>query len=476
MPLSLPRTALVPLIISCGMFMEILDGSIISTALPAIAQSLQTDPLHLNLAITAYLFSLALFIPLSGWMADRFGARSVFRTAMLIFTLSSMGCGFAQNLLQLVAARFVQGLGGALMVPVGRLVLLRTVPKAGLVNAMVWLTTPAMIAPVMGPPLGGFIVTYSTWRWIFFINLPIGILGMVLATLFIDNVREEDVDPLDWRGFALMAGGLAGLVFSFETIGRHMVPGEFVAALFFCGIACVGLYLRHAGHVLAPIVDMSLFRLPTFRASIAGGSLFRIGFGALPFLLPMMLQIGFGLTPLSSGLLTFSSAAGALAVRPVAGLIIRHFGFRRMMIGNALIGGVSIFLCSLFRPGTAHVVILSVLLAGGFFRSLQFLILNTLVFAEVPDDRMSRATTLFSMLQQLFLSVGVGTGALLLSLTLSWHQSTNLNAHDFYPAFVGVGLISALSVVFFLPLKPDAGAELSGHGIAPHQQLANSRP
>jgi len=472
---SPPRTALVPLIISCGLFMEILDGSIISTALPAIAESLQTDPLHLNLAITAYLFSLALFIPLSGWTADRFGARTVFRAAMLIFTLSSIGCGFAQSLPQLVLARFVQGMGGALMVPVGRLVLLKTVPKAGLVNATVWLTTPAMIGPVMGPPLGGFIVTYSSWRWIFFVNLPIGVLGMVLATLFIDNIREEVQEPLDWRGFLLMAAGLAGLVFSFETVGRNMVSGEVVAALLLGGIVCVGLYVRHARKTMSPIVDMSLFRLATFRASMTGGSFFRIGIGALPFLLPMMLQIGFGLTPLTSGLLTFSAAAGALMVRMVAGATIRRFGFRRVMVGNALIGGVSIMLCALFRPGTPHAVIFSVLLVGGFFRSLQFLGLNTLVFAEVPDERMSRATTLFSMLQQLFLSVGVGTGALMLGLALNWRHGANLSAGDFYPAFVGVGLISALSAIFFLPLKPDAGAELSGHPMTSHRRLANSK-
>jgi EmrB/QacA subfamily drug resistance transporter len=450
--------------------MELLDGSIIATAMPVIARSLRTDPIHLSLAITAYLFSLALFIPLSGWAADRFGARTVFRAAILIFTLASVVCGLSQSIGQLVCARLMQGLGGAMMMPVGRLVVLKMVPKDKLVIAMTWLTTPAMLGPVLGPPVGGLIVTYFSWRWIFFINLPIGILGMVLVTLFIDNVREEKVVPLDIRGFILMAVSLAALVISFETVGRDLMTNGAIAALLIGGLLCFVIYLIHARRVSSPIVDLSLFRLSTFRACIEAGSLFRIGIGAMPFLFPLMLQIGFGMTPLLSGLLTVSLAIGALVVKFFARFIISGLGFRLMMIGNGFVCAVSMMACGFFRPETPHVVILLVLLVGSFFRSLQFMGFNTLVFADVPGESMSRATTLFSMLQQLFLSLGVGTGALLLSLTLRWRHQTALSGDDFWPAFVIIGIIAILSVFPLLRLTPDAGAEMSGHG--PRKSMA----
>jgi EmrB/QacA subfamily drug resistance transporter len=458
-----PRTTIVSLIVASALFMELLDGSIIATALPVIARSLHTDPIHLNLAITAYLFSLALFIPLSGWAADRFGARTVFRSAILIFTFSSALCGLSQSLWQLVCARLLQGLGGAMMMPVGRLVVLKMVPKHKLVTAMTWLTTPALLGPVLGPPVGGLIVTYFSWHWIFFINLPIGLLGMVLVTIFIDNIREENVLPLDVRGFLLMAVSLAGLVISFETIGRSILPKGMIAGFLITGFLCFAFYLFHSRRAFAPIVNLTLLRLSTFRACMEAGSLFRIGIGALPFLLQLMLQIGFGLSPLIAGFLTVSLAIGALLLKFFARFIIGSLGFRRMLLGNAIICAFSMAVCGLFRPETPHIVILAVLLAGSFFRSLQFMGFNTLVFADVPSESMSRATTLFSMLQQLFLSLGVGTGALLLSLTLRWHHQTDLKADDFWPAFAIVGFIALLSVFPLRRLKQDAGAEMSGH-------------
>jgi EmrB/QacA subfamily drug resistance transporter len=470
MSFLLPRTTLVSLIVASALFMELLDGSIIATAVPAIANSLQTDPIHLNLAITAYLFSLALFIPLSGWAADRFGARTVFRAAIIIFTFASALCGFSQNLAQLVCARLAQGLGGAMMMPVGRLVLLKMVPKDKLVSAMTWLTTPAMIGPVLGPPVGGLIVTYFSWRWIFFVNLPIGLLGIVLVSLYIENIREEEVAPLDILGFLLMAAALAGLVIAFETVGRNLLSNEAIAAFLIGGLLCFALYIIRARRVSAPIVDLDLFRLSTFRAPMAGGSLFRIGIGAMPFLLPLMLQIGFGLSPLMSGFLTVSLALGALLVKFFARFIISSLGFRRLLIINALICAVSMAACGLFRPETPHIVILTVLLVGSFFRSLQFMGYNTLVFADVPIESMSRATTLFSMLQQLFLSLGVGTGALLLHLTLNWRHQTTLHANDFWPAFVIIGFISLLSVFPLRELTPEAGAVMSGHNSAKPMQ------
>src|SRR5579863_1174760 len=450
MPAPSTTRFLVPLIVACALFMQNLDSTVIATALPAIARSFGEDPLRLNLAITSYLLSLAVFIPLSGWMADRFGARSVFRMAIVVFTVGSACCGFAQSLPELVAARILQGMGGAMMVPVGRLVMLRTVPKSELVRAMSYLTVPALIGPVLGPPLGGFIVTYGSWRWIFFINLPIGLLGITLASIFIENVKETETWPLDLLGFGLSAVGLSGLVFGFETVGRGVVPEYMVAALFATGAVATALYVVHARLRSYPIIDLSLLSIPTFRGAIVGGSLFRIGIGATPFLLPLMLQLGFGLSPFASGLLTFASAAGALTMKLTAAPIIRALGFRQVLIGNAVVSSLFLASYGLFSPATPHWLIIALLLSGGFFRSLQFTSINTLSFADVPPAMMSRATSFASMVQQLSMSIGVGTGALLLHVTLSIHGRAELGAGDFTPAFAAVAAISLASIALFL--------------------------
>ena len=450
----------VPLIVACALFMENLDSTIIATALPVIAKSLHEDPVRLNLAITSYLLSLAVFIPLSGWVADRYGARRVFRAAIVVFTLGSICCGLADSLTGLVAARIVQGMGGAMMVPVGRLVLLRTVPKAELVTAMSFLTMPALLGPISGPPLGGLIVTYASWRWIFFVNVPIGLLGIFLASRFIADVKEQNTGPLDVWGFILSGVGLAGLVYGFEMVGRGAVGPEIVAALLIGGTTFMTLYGFHARRTAHPIIDLALFKIPTFAIAILGGSLFRVGIGAVPFLLPLMLQIGFGLSPLTSGLLTFASAAGALTMKAAAGPIIRAIGFRRILVANAVIGGLFLIGYGLFDPATPHLLIFVALLAGGFFRSLQFTSVNTLTYADVPAPLMSRATSLASMAQQLALSLGVGTGAMLLHIVLTTRGGAALAAEDFAPAFWIVGLISIASVLLFVRLGPKAGAEL----------------
>jgi EmrB/QacA subfamily drug resistance transporter len=460
------RYVVIPLIVACGLFMENLDSTVIATALPSIAQSLGEDPLRLNLAITSYLLSLAIFIPVSGWMADKFGARVIFRAAIVVFVMGSIACGLSNTLPELVAARVFQGMGGAMMVPVGRLIMLRSIPKARLVSAMSYLTVPALIGPVIGPPLGGFIVTYFSWRWIFFINIPIGMLGVVLVTKLIENVKEADVPKLDLRGFALIGLALAGLVFGFETIGRGAIPLPATIALLVGGAICAALFAWHAKGRANPAVDFSLLRFHTLRASIFGGFLFRAGIGSLPFLLPMMLQLGFGLSPLSSGLLTFASAAGAMTMKITAGPIIRTWGFRRVLICNAIISGLFLISYSQFGGATPHAVIFIALLAGGFFRSLQFTSVNTLGYADVPPALMSRATSFTSMMQQLSLSVGVGIGALALHLTTLFHGGGQVGPADFMPAFITVGLIAMSSVLFFLQLPHDAGAEVSGHRLA----------
>jgi len=474
MPFASPRQMIVPLIVACALFMQNLDSTIIATALPAIADALKEDPLRLNLAITSYLLSLAIFIPLSGWMADRFGARTVFRAAIAVFTLGSIGCGFADSLTTLVAARIVQGAGGAMMTPVGRLALLRTVPKSDLVWAMSYLTVPALIGPVIGPPLGGFIVTYSSWRWIFFINVPFGVLGIVLASVFIEDTREAKVGPLDVRGFALAGLGLAGLMFGFELVGRSAMPVSIAGGLMFGGALFTALYVTHARHASYPIIDLALMRIPTFAAATLGGSIFRIGIGALPFLLPMLLQLGFGLDAFSSGLLTFATSAGAMTMKMTATPIIRAIGFRQVLIGNAVISSLFVLGCGLFRPTTPHAMIFLALLVGGFFRSLQFTATNTLSFADVPPPLMSRATSFVSMAQQLSISIGVGLSALVLHLmTLLRGGSSILEARDFVMPFVVIGLVALASAAFYVQLPPEAGDEISGH--RPRSAVANGR-
>jgi len=459
---ALDRVYLVPLIVACALFMENLDSTVLATSLPAIANSLGVNPLTLNLAITSYLLSLAVFIPISGWVADRFGARQVFRLAIAVFVLGSLCCGLSQNLWQLVAARILQGAGGAMMIPVGRLVILRSVLKNRLVQALAYLTVPALLGPIIGPPLGGFITTYFDWRWIFWINLPIGVLGIWLATRYIPDLKEESVPPLDLRGFFLSALALAGLVFGFEALGRDILPVWLVAALLGGGALSAGGYLLHARRTAAPLLDLGLFRLPTFRASVIGGLFFRMGIGALPFLLPLMLQFGFGYSALESGLTTFVAAIGAMTMKVAAAPILRRFGFKAVLIGNALISGIFLAAIGLFMPATPEVLLMGTLLIGGFFRSLQFTALNAIAYAQVERPRMSAATSLSSMMQQLSLSIGVGIGALALHYTLAAAGRDTPAAGDFVVAFAIVGAAAALSALCFVRLPRDAGAEMSG--------------
>src|SRR5581483_2083833 len=329
------RQLVISLIVACAMFMQNLDSTIIATALPVIARSLNESPLQLNVAITCYLLSLAVFIPISGWTADRYGARHVFSGAIVVFTIGSIACGLSNSLWMLVVARIVQGMGGAMMVPVGRLVLLRTVPRSELVRGMSFVSVPALIGPIVGPPLGGLIVTYASWRWIFFINIPIGVIGLLLINLVIKNIEEGTPRPFDLAGFAWTGVGLATLAFGFETLGRGALPFWLSLSLLICGAVCVFFYVRHAARVDHPIIDFALLRIPTYAAATLGGFIFRIGTGALPFLLPLMLQVGFGLSPLKSGLLTFAQAAGAMTMKTSVTTVLRLFGFRNVLVGNA---------------------------------------------------------------------------------------------------------------------------------------------
>ncbi len=477
----MPRYALTALIVACALLMENIDGTVISTSLPAIARDLHEDPIALKLALTSYLLALAVFIPASGWVADKFGTRIVFRAAIVVFTAGSILCGLSSSLGGFIAARVIQGTGGAMMVPVGRLLLLRSVERRDLVKAMAYLTIPALLGPMLGPPVGGFITTYFHWRYIFWINVPIGILGVTLVTIFIENIKDADVRPLDVPGFFLSGIGLASLVFGLTILGRGFIPTWSVLALMGFGAVVLGFYIRHARRVAFPIIDLALLEVRTFRVSVTAGSLFRIGIGAVPLLLPLMLQLGFGYTPLRSGLTTFVAALGAMAMKATASPILDRFGFRRVLVVNGLIGAAFIGVNGLLSPATPVAVVLGILLVGGYFRSLQFTGINAIAYADIPQERMSRAVGFASVAQQLALSVGVALGAGVVQIAQAGRQGP-LTLSDFHWAFAAVALIGASSVLVFWRLPADAGDTLSsrrpddGSHAAAARGVAEARP
>jgi EmrB/QacA subfamily drug resistance transporter len=458
----IPDRILLPLIVACALFMENLDATVLATALPTIAAEFGESPIHLKLALTSYLLSLAVFIPASGWIADRFGVRLVFRAALVVFTLSSMMCGLSNSIGELVIWRAVQGLGGAMMVPVGRMVILRSVKKSELVGALAWLTVPALIGPVVGPPLGGFITTYFDWRWIFWINIPIGVLGLVLAAIFFPDIRSETREKFDTIGFLLLAPGLAMFVTGSTSLGLGVVPMPLVIGLLVVGGVLLAAYVRHSRRTVRPILDLALLKLRTFRASIIGGFLFRVGIGAMPFLLPLMLQLSFGMTPFESGLVTFVTAIGAIAMKFLAVPILRRFGFRRVLIGTALIAACFTAAPAAFTPAWPLVAMLALLLVSGFFRSLQFTSINTIAYDEVPPERISKATSMTAVGQQLSTSVGISVGAIALSIASG---GEDIVRSDFILPFCVIGVIAGLSAIVYWFLPATAGAEMSGHKV-----------
>ena len=457
-----PNARLIPLIIASALFMENMDSTVIATSLPAIAADLGTGPIVLKLAFTTYLLSLTVFIPISGWLADRFGARHVFRAAIAVFTLGSIACGLSVSLGWLVAARAVQGIGGAMMVPVGRIILLRSIPKSELVDAMAWLTIPALIGPLLGPPIGGFITTFLSWRWIFWMNVPFGIAAIIFATALMPEMEVEQVPPLDVKGFLLSGLGLSSLVFGLTIMGRDLLPGAMPLVLAFFGAVVLGFYLRHAKRTPQPILDLRLLRIATFRAGVVGGSLFRVGVGAIPFLIPLMFQLGFGLTAFQSGMLSCAGALGAISIKFPAARMIRHFGFRRLLLVNGVLASASIAALGLLTPSTPAVMILAMLFLGGFTRSMQFTAMNAMSYADVETAAMSHATSVYTVVQQLSLSAGVVLAAFVLETAQYLRSETALHVTDFAIAFLIVALASLTAVWQFRELAGDAGSSVSG--------------
>ncbi len=457
------KTKIVAMIVGSAIIMQQIDSTVITTALPQMAISLHADPVRLSLAVTAYLLSLAIFVPISGWAADRFGGRVIFRAAIVLFTLGSILCGLSGNLVELTLARVLQGFGGAMMVPVGRLVLFRSLEKSALIATMAYLQVPAQLGPVLGPPIGGFITTYFSWRWIFFVNVPLGLLGILLVTVFFDNPKEDVRRPLDWIGFLLTGVAAFCAMYGIEAIGRGHGGVPEAIGLLVIGFVVGALALRHLHGAKHPLLDLSVFRIPTFQAAIYGGSLFRAGAGTLVFLLPLLLQVVFGLSAFASGSITFATAAGSLSMKLTARPIIRRFGFRNVILVNGLISAAAVSMCAFFTARMPEYLIFSLLLIAGFFLSLQYTATQAMTYADVPQPLMSTATSIASMAQQLSRGFGISVVAVLLQWSLAWRGATTLTTFDFKVAFAGAVTFALASLFYGWTLHPAAAAEVSGH-------------
>jgi EmrB/QacA subfamily drug resistance transporter len=464
-PRADPR--LVAAIVASALFMQNLDSSAVTTALPAMARDLAVEPARLGAAITSYLVALTIFIPVSGWVADRFGAKRVFMAAIAVFTLASLLCGRATDLPELIGARILQGIGGAMMVPVARLLLLRQVRKEEMLSAMAWLTMPAMIGPISGPPLGGFLTDAFGWRSVFLINLPIGLLGLVLVAWKIPRVEPTNPGPPDVVGLFLLGTALALFMFGLETIGRGVVPPGLPQAGLVLGLMFGWAALRHCRRVARPALDLALLRIPTFHQSVLAGSLFRIGAGTSPFLVPMLLQVGFGKSASEAGLVSFATALGALAMKPLARPVLKRWGFRRVLIGGALLAAAGVVVAAAFTPAWPLPLIFALLAVGGLFRSLQFTALNTLAFADVPPGRLSAATSFSGTVQQLAPALGVVLATTVLEASALLAGRHGLAVPDFAAAFLVAAAVVAASAPFFARLALEAGAAVSGHGAVP---------
>jgi EmrB/QacA subfamily drug resistance transporter len=460
-PTSKPNS-LVIWVVSTGMFMSQIDSTALTTSLPQIAESLGVEPLHLSFAITSYLISLAVFIPISGWIADRYGPRRVFCAAVAVFTFSSALCGLATSLPMMVAFRIMQGFGGALMTPVGRLILVRSFPREQLYAAMAASAMPALVAPAMGPIIGGLITTYISWHWIFYLNLPIGAFSIALALY---AVRDFDVPPpgrFDFRGFIIAGVGLALLELTLENLGRHrLLPLPYVIGFGVVAVMLLTLYTFHALSRDNPVLDLKLLRLRTFRATTVSGSMCRMAMGAMPFMLPLMLQVGFGMAPLQSGLTTFITSCGSIGMKSIASRLARRFGFRNLLVYSGIGLGIMIGGISQFQPTTPHWFMLGYLLCYGLVRSVQFTNIQAMSYAELTKDNMSKGTSMASVVQQLSNSFGVAIAATILAIVAG--GSVDITAHDFHIAFFILGTFPIISAIGFMRLKATDGAEMAGN-------------
>lgn len=452
------------LLVAGAFFMEFLDGTVIATALPDMAKSFGVQAVDLNIGISGYLITLAVLIPASGWIADRFGARKVFAVALAIFTLASVFCGLSTTVDQFVAMRVLQGMGGALMVPVGRLAVLRTTPKHQLITAIATLTWPALVAPIIGPPLGGFITSYADWRWIFFINVPLGIVAIILALRIIPDLHDDARRPFDTPGFIATTIAMVSLVYAMESMGAQQSDGWITFALLAVGAATLIYALRHFQRTEWPMIRLDALQVPTFRVTMYGGSLFRASISAVPFLLPLMFQVGFGMDAFHSGLLVLAVFVGNLTIKPATTPLIRRLGFRKLLLMNGALNVLSLLACAFISPHTPVWLIMLILYLGGVFRSIQFTAVSTLAFADVPSAQMSYANTLFSTATQLAVGLGITLGAIGIRIGEKMGGllgMTNVPGISFRLAFVAIALICLVGMVDTLRLTKDAGSAVS---------------
>jgi EmrB/QacA subfamily drug resistance transporter len=460
---SVASKRLLPWLVAVAFFMESLDTTILNTAVPTIAAALKVAPLSMKSVLASYTLSLAVFIPISGWMADRFGTRRVFSSAIGIFTLGSLLCGISSNIHVLVACRILQGCGGAMMVPVGRLTLVRTFAKSELIRAMSFVAIPGLIGPMLGPIAGGLIVGYFHWRVIFFVNLPIGLAGLILVYLHLPDYREERTHPLDAVGLILFASGIGLLSYVLEVFGEHTLSSGEIVGLLAISFALLAAYGMHATRAAFPLLALMLFRIRTFRSAVSGSFFTRIGIGGIPFLFPLLYQVGLGFNPIESGLLMMPQAIAAMSLKLTMPRILRRFGFRRVLISNTVILGLFILLFATIGVATPVWVIVAEAFGFGFLTSLQYTSMNTLVYADVSEEQTSSASTIASTMQQMSMSFGVASASLATAVFIPdrFHSNAGQMIHGIHQAFLVLGGLTILSTLVFRELKSTDGEAVS---------------
>ncbi|WP_421524320.1 DHA2 family efflux MFS transporter permease subunit [Pseudomonas yamanorum] len=456
--ISQRRSTLIALLVAVTFFMENLDATVIATALPDIAKTFGVGAVDVNIGMSAYMLAVAVFIPISGWLADRFGSRRVFGSAIVLFSVSSLLCGWSDSLQTFVAARVLQGISGAMMVPVGRLAVLRSTEKKDLVRAISFITWPGLVAPILGPPVGGFIVTHASWPWIFYLNLPLGLLALIATLVLIPKRDEVTARTFDFSGFLLVGVASAALLYGVELLGQSR--GSLLQGLLLSGAGVMlGAFAwRHMRRHAQPLLALGVVSVRTFSVCLCGGSIFRVAISTLPFLLPLMFQLAFGLSAFDAGLLVLAVFAGNLAMKPFTTWVMQRWGFRPVLMINGILGVLAIAACALLDERMSWALILFILFVGGLSRSMQFTLFNTLGFADIPKAQMSDASTLFSMFFQLSMAMGVAIGALLLRFAMNFHGNNGQAATaDFQLTFLLVAVIAGAALLDNLRLPPQAG-------------------